>query len=43
MHDMESSVLNPYDMPSAEVTTITAGRTSRTAHDLDLLCALAGR
>jgi hypothetical protein len=42
MHDMVSSVLNPYDMQSAEVTTITAGRTLRAAHDLDLLGALAG-
>jgi hypothetical protein len=41
MHDMVSSVLNPYDMQTAEVTTITAGRTLRAAHDLDLLDALA--
>jgi hypothetical protein len=43
MHDMVSSMLNPYDMQSAEVTTITAGRSLRAAHDLDLLGALAGR
>jgi hypothetical protein len=30
-------------MQSAEVTTITAGRSLRAAHDLDLLGALAGR
>jgi aminoglycoside phosphotransferase (APT) family kinase protein len=41
MHDMVSSLLNPYDMQSAEVTAITAGRTLRAAHDLDLLDALA--
>jgi aminoglycoside phosphotransferase (APT) family kinase protein len=41
MHNMVSSVLNPYDMQTAEVTTITAGRTLHAAHDLDLLGALA--
>jgi Phosphotransferase enzyme family len=40
MHNMISSVLNPYDMQTAEVTTITAGRTLHAAIDLDLLGAL---
>jgi aminoglycoside phosphotransferase (APT) family kinase protein len=40
MHNMVSSVLNPYDMQTAEVTTITAGRTLHAAIDLHLLDAL---
>ena len=41
MHMMASSVFNPYDMQTEEVTNITATRTLRAAIDLDLADALA--
>ena len=40
MHNLIGSVLNPYDMQTEEVTTISATRALAAAQELDTLKAL---
>ena len=40
MHMMASSVMNPYDMQTQEVTDTTATRSLNAALDLDMISAL---